>query len=44
MKCRDRDSGKLVRKEEYRNGRAIGYRKSADFQGNVSVGNYGIAL
>ncbi|HEX2827537.1 MAG TPA: hypothetical protein VHP37_14395 [Burkholderiales bacterium] len=40
MKCRDRDSGKLVLEEEYRNGRAIGYRKQVDFSGNTTVGNY----
>ena len=40
MKCRDRDSGKLVREEEYRNGRAIGYRKFIDFSGKTSVGSY----
>jgi antitoxin component YwqK of YwqJK toxin-antitoxin module len=40
MKCVDRDTKKLVRETEYRNGRAIGYRKSIDFQGNTSIGNY----
>ena len=40
MKCRDRDSGKLVLEEEYRDGRAIGYRKMVDFQGNTVIGNY----
>jgi antitoxin component YwqK of YwqJK toxin-antitoxin module len=40
MKCRDRDSGKLVSEEEYRNGRAIGYRKSVDMYGNTTVGNF----
>lgn len=40
MKCRDRDSGKLVREEEYRNGRAVGYRKFVDFQGETIVANY----
>ena len=40
MKCRDRDTGKLVREEEYRNGRAIGYRKFIDFSGDTIVANY----
>lgn len=40
MKCVDRDTKKLVRETEYRNGRAVGYRKSIDYQGKVSVGNY----
>ena len=39
MKCRDRDSGKLVRETEYRNGRALGYRKSIDFSGRTIVGS-----
>ena len=40
VKCVDRESRKPMREEEYRNGRAIGYRKSVDFSGNTSVGNY----
>ena len=40
MKCVDRETRKFLREEEYRNGRAIGYRKSVDFSGNTSVGNY----
>ncbi len=40
MKCVDRETRKFLREEEYRNGRAIGYRKSVDFSGNVSVGTY----
>jgi antitoxin component YwqK of YwqJK toxin-antitoxin module len=40
MKCRDRDTGKLVREEEYRNGRPVGYRKFIDFQGQTIVANY----
>ena len=40
MKCRDRDSGKLVRETEYQSGRAVGYRKSIDLNGAVSVGSY----
>lgn len=37
MKCVDRDSRKLVREEEYRDGRAVGHRKFVDYRGNVSV-------
>lgn len=37
MKCVDRDTRKLVREAEYRNGRAIGHRKFVDYQGNVTV-------
>lgn len=37
MKCVDRDTRKLVREEEYRNGRAVGHRKFVDYRGNVSV-------
>src|SRR5688572_13268264 len=40
MKCVDRDTKKLVREEEYRNGRAIGYRKFVDHYGKTGVGNY----
>jgi antitoxin component YwqK of YwqJK toxin-antitoxin module len=40
MKCKDRETGKLVREEEYRNGRAVGYRKFIDFQGQTIVANY----
>jgi len=40
MKCVDRDTKKLVRETEYRSGRAVGYRKSIDFRGNTSIGNY----
>lgn len=40
MKCRDRDSGKLVREEEYRNGRSVGYRKFIEFSGDTIVANY----
>ena len=40
MKCRERDTGKLVLEEEYRNGRAIGYRKTVDMYGNTTVGNF----
>jgi antitoxin component YwqK of YwqJK toxin-antitoxin module len=40
MKCIDRDTRKLVREQEYRDGRAVGYRKSIDFSGKTSVGNY----
>lgn len=40
MKCRDRDSGKLVREEEYRNGRSIGYRKFIEFSGDTIVSHY----
>ena len=40
MKCRERDTGKLVSEEEYRNGRAIGYRKQVDLYGNTTVGTY----
>ncbi len=40
MKCRDRDSGKLVSEEEYRNGRPVGYRKFVDFSGDTIVANY----
>ena len=36
MKCRDRDSGKLVREEEYRNGRPVGYRKFIEFSGDTA--------
>lgn len=37
MKCVDRESRKLVREDEYRNGRAVGHRKFVDYRGNVSV-------
>ena len=40
LKCKDRDTGKLVREEEYRNGRPVGYRKFIDFQGQTIVANY----
>lgn len=40
MKCRDRDSGKLVREEEYKNGRSVSYRKFIDFSGETIVANY----
>ena len=40
MKCRDRDTGKLVREEEYRNGRSIGYRKFIEFSGDTIIANY----
>jgi len=40
MKCVDRETRNFVREEEYRSGKAIGYRKSVDFQGNTSVGHY----
>lgn len=40
MKCRHRDSGKLVREEEYRNGRPVGYRKFIEFSGDTIVANY----
>jgi len=40
MKCVDRETRKLVREEEYRDGKAVGYRKSVDFQGRTSVGSY----
>lgn len=39
MRCVDRDTRKLVREEEYRNGRAIGHRKFVDHQGRISVWN-----
>jgi antitoxin component YwqK of YwqJK toxin-antitoxin module len=40
MKCVDRETRKFVREEEYRDGRAIGHRKSIDFEGNTGVGTY----
>jgi antitoxin component YwqK of YwqJK toxin-antitoxin module len=40
MKCVDRDSGKVLLEEEYRNGRAIGYRKRVDLFGGTSIGTY----
>lgn len=40
MKCLDRDTGKLVREEEYRNGRSIGYRKFIDTSGDTIVSHY----
>lgn len=39
MKCVDRASRKLVREQEYRNGRAMGHRKFVDHQGRVSIWN-----
>lgn len=40
MKCRDRDSGKLVREEEYRNGRSVGYRKFIELTRDTIIANY----
>src|SRR5688572_29826292 len=40
MKCVDRETRKFAREEEYRDGKRMGYRKSVDFNGNVSVGHY----
>ena len=40
MKCVERESKKFAREEEYRNGRAVGYRKTVDFSGVTHVGNY----
>lgn len=40
MKCVERETRKFSREEEYRDGKAVGYRKSVDFSGNVSVGSY----
>ena len=40
MKCVERETRKFSREEEYRDGKAMGYRKSVDFSGNVSVGHY----
>src|SRR5687768_512549 len=40
MKCVERETRKFSREEEYRDGKAMGYRKSVDFNGNVSVGHY----
>jgi len=40
MKCVDRETRKFVREEEFRDGAPIGHRKSVDFNGNTSVGNY----
>src|SRR5678816_3281604 len=40
MKCRDRDTGKLVREEEDRNGRSVGYRKFIEFSGDTISANY----
>ena len=40
MKCRDRDTGKVFREEEYRNGRPIGYRKFIEFSGDSIVASY----
>lgn len=40
MKCVDRETRKFVREEEFRNGEPIGHRKSVDYTGKTSVGNY----
>src|SRR4051812_38973599 len=40
MRCVDRETRKPLGEEEYRNGRAIGYRKSVDMFGKTSIGNY----
>jgi antitoxin component YwqK of YwqJK toxin-antitoxin module len=40
MKCVDRETRKFVREEEFRDGKRIGYRKSVDYKGNVTVGGY----
>ena len=40
MKCVDRETRKFVREEEYRDGRAVGYRKFVDYQGITHVASY----
>jgi len=40
MKCVDRETRQFAREEEYRDGKAMGYRKSVDFYGNTSVGSF----
>jgi antitoxin component YwqK of YwqJK toxin-antitoxin module len=40
MKCVDRETRKFLREEEYRNGRAIGYRKNVDMFGKTVIGHY----